>query len=168
MNAIDRYGKALWVTWAYSGILGWLLVMVWLLYPVAVVTVFHPSDAVGFQLWLQGFVVPHVMTSRALYAGEAAAVLALAMLSLIQLVIVTLIYRRSGYRVHLWPLAVVLVGGIANGIWWWRTGYWDFWGAMAGLSPVLAALVCHGVCERLGARFVFGPGAKPHYEDELA
>jgi hypothetical protein len=35
---------------------------------------------------------------------------------------------------------------------------------MAGLSPLLAVIVCHGVCERLGANFVFGPGAKPQFE----
>lgn len=156
MNAIVRYFGGLVDTWQASGIFGYLLVCVWLLYPVAVVTVFHPSDAVGFQLWLQGFAVPRVMTNQALNAGEGAAVLALAILSLLQLGIVTLIYRRAQDYVRLLPLAIVLVGVIANGIWWLRTGYFDPAGAMAGLSPVGAAILCQGVCEKLGGKFIFG------------
>jgi hypothetical protein len=164
MNGVDRYLGGLYEAWMVSGVLGYLLVLVWLLYPVAVVTVFHPSDAVGFQLWLQGFSVPHSMSSRALNAGEGTALLALAVLSLLQLGIVTLIYRRAQFFVQLWPLALFLVGGIANGIWWMRTGYFDPAGALAGLMPLVAAVACHGVCERLGANFVFGPGPKPQFE----
>jgi hypothetical protein len=164
----DRYLRALHAAWLESGILGYLLMMVWLLYPVAVVTVFHPADAVGFQAWLQGVAIPRFMTSRMLYAGEAAALLALAVLSLFQLGLIVLIYRRAQFFVQLWPLAVCLVGGLANGIWWLRTGYFDPMGALAGLTPLVAAVVCHGVCERLGGNFVFGPGEKPHFEDGSA
>jgi hypothetical protein len=164
MNGLDKYLGGLYAAWVMSGVLGYLLVLGWLLYPVAFVTVLHPSDAVGFQLWLQGFVVPHFMSHRALYAGEGAALAALAALSLLQLVIVTLIYRCSGFFVQLWPLALFLVGFIANAVWWARTGYFDPVGALAGLMPVVAAVACHAVCERLGARFVFGPGAKPQYQ----
>jgi hypothetical protein len=167
MNA-GKYLRSLHAAWLESGIFGYLLVMVWLLYPAAVVTVFHPADAVGFQAWLQGVAIPHFMTSRMLYAGEAVALLSLAVLSLFQVGLVVLIYRRAQFFVQLWPLAVFLVGGIANGIWWLRTGYFDPAGALAGLTPLVAAVVCHGVCERLGGNFVFGPGAKPHYEDEWA
>jgi hypothetical protein len=162
MSAIEEYLGNLYQTWLASGVLGYLLVAVWLLYPVSVVTVFHPSDAVGFQLWLQGYAVPHFMNTRALNAGEFVAVLALAALSLLQLGIVTLIYRKAQTRVHLWPLATFLVGGIANGVWWLKTGYFDPAGAMAGLSPLVTAVVCHGVCERLGANFVFGPNRPQH------
>lgn len=160
---IGRYFGGLYEAWQASGVLGYLLVAIWLLYPVSVVTVFHPSDAVGFQLWLQGFVVPSAMTDQALNAGLAVAVLALATLSLFQWVVVTLIYRRAQFYVRLWPLAAFLVGGIANGIWWLEKGYFDPWGAMAGLTPLIAAIVCHGVCERLGGDFVFGPD-KPQFE----
>jgi hypothetical protein len=155
-NPIARYLGHLLDAWQASGVLGYLLVLVWLLYPVSVVTVFHPSDAVGFQLWLQGYAIPHLMNTRALNAGEFVAVLALVALSLLQLGIVTLIYRRTQELVHFWPLATFLVGGIANSIWWLKTGYFDPAGAMAGLTPLVAAVVCHGVCERLGASFVFG------------
>ena len=67
--------------------------------------------------------------------------MALVTLSLLQLGIVTMIYRRAQFFVQLWPLAVFLVGGIANGIWWLRTGYFDPGGAMAGLTPLMAARV---------------------------
>ena len=52
---IGKYLGGLLEAWNVSGILGYLLVLTWLLFPVAVVTAYHPSDAVGFQLWLQGF-----------------------------------------------------------------------------------------------------------------
>jgi hypothetical protein len=164
MNPIGRYLGGLQEAWQESGVLGWLLVAVWVLYPVAVVTVYHPADAVGFQAWLQGLAIPHFATTRMLLAGEAEALLALAALSLLQLGIIVLIYRRAQFFVQLWPHATFLIGGIANGIWWLRTGYFDPSGAMAGLTPVVAVVVCHGVCERLGANFVFGPGSKPPYE----
>ena len=163
-SALARYLGGLLEAWQVSGVLGYLLVGVWLLYPVAVATVFHPADAVGFQAWLQGAAIPRWMTHQMLLAGEGWAVLTLAGLSLIQLCLVTVIYRICRFFVQFWPLALFLVGGIANGLWYLRTGYFDPGGAMAGLSPLLAAIVCHGVCERLGADFVFGPGPKPEYE----
>jgi hypothetical protein len=158
MNHLGDYLGRLTHTWEFSKITVIPLMMVWTLYPVAVVTVFHPSDAVGFQLWLQGFAVPHSMTTTALNGGEMAALFFLAVLSLVQLVLVTLTYRRSGLKVHFWPLALFLVGGLANACWYFKTGQWDFSGAMAGMSPALAAVVCHGICEKLGADFVFGKG----------
>jgi hypothetical protein len=163
MNKIGNYLGGLSVAAQESGIFGILLIVVWLAYPTAFVTVWHPEDAVGFQLWLQGFAVPHFMSRQALLAGEGAAVVALAVLSLAQYNIIQMIYRRCGFYVRLWPLAAFLVGFVANGIWFWRTGYFDFWGAMAGLSPVVAAIVSHGICERGAGNFVFGSD-KPQYE----
>lgn len=154
---MDSYFGRVYETWLCSGPLGYLMVLVWLLYPVAIVTIYHPVDAIGFQAWLQGLEIPRYMTHRMLNVGLSEALLALAALMLCHLVIVTLIFRRSQLFVQLWPLAAFLVGGIANGIWCWRTGYFDPTGAMAGLTPVLAAIVCHGVCERLGSSFIFGP-----------
>ncbi len=160
MLALDDYIGRLHETWNRSGIFGWLLVLTWLLYPVAVVTVFHTSDAIGLQAWLQGIAIPRLVTRRMWNVGIGEAVFALAMLSLIQLVLVVLIYRRTKIRVHLWPLAALLVGGISNGVWWLKTGTFDPSGAMAGLSPVIAAVIWHGVSERLGDEFVFGHAQK--------
>jgi hypothetical protein len=145
MNALGRYVGGLYEAWLMSGVWGYLLVGVWLVYPVAVATAFHPAD-------------------QMLVAGEGWAVLTLAVLTLIQLGLVILIYRSVQYYVRLWPLALFLVGVIANGVWYLRTGCFDPSGALTGLSPVIAAIVCYGVCERLGANFVFGPGPKPEYE----
>src|SRR5271170_1296398 len=58
MNALARYLGGLLEAWQVSGVLGYLLIGVWLLYPVAIATVFHPADAVGFQAWLQGAAIP--------------------------------------------------------------------------------------------------------------
>src|ERR1700733_7322479 len=160
---MSSYLGRLYDVWLCSGPLGYLMVLVWLAYPVVAVTIYHPADAIGFQAWLQGYAIPNYFTSRQLNVGLGEAILALAVLILIHLVVVTLIYRRAQMFVQFWPLATFLVGGIANGIWWWRTGYWDPTGAMAGLTPVVAAIVCHAVCERLGGNFVFGPGPKPQY-----
>jgi hypothetical protein len=166
MYAIGKYIAGLQEAAKEGGFLTFLLMMIWLLYPCAVVTVFHPSDAVGLQLWLQGFVVPDYMTHRALNEGEGAALFVLFTLSVFQFLIIALIYRRIQFMIEFWPAAVVLIGGIANGLWWIKTGHFDPEGALAGLTPLVAAVICHGVCERLGAEFVFGPGEKPHYEPE--
>ena len=163
MNGIDDYLEGLCAAWLEGGIFSYLLVAVWLLVPVAFVTVVHPSDAVGFQLWLQGFVVPSFMSSRALNAGEGVALVALTMLFLLQLGIVTLIYRRAQFFVQLWPLAGILVAIIGNGAWWIAKGYFDPMGALAGCMPLVAAVAAHAICEQLGGNFVFGPGPKPIY-----
>ena len=68
MSGARRYLEGLHEAWRESGVFGYLLVAVWLLYPVAVVTVFHPSDAVGFQLWLQGFACRHHDQPRSMRA----------------------------------------------------------------------------------------------------
>src|SRR5579872_988242 len=87
-----------------------LLMVNSLLIPVAFATVWHPSDAVGFQLWFQGFAVPRYMTHTALNAGEGAALLALAVLGLVHYQLVVFIYRRVGFFVQFWPAALCLVG----------------------------------------------------------
>ena len=91
--------------------------------------------------------------------------LALAVLSLLQLGVVSLIYRRArdlgvSNLPQLCPLAIVAVGVIANGVWWWEKGYFDIEGALSGLSPVVLAVVCHGICERFARKLVGGPA--PH------
>ena len=148
-----------------SGFLGITLGFAWLAYPFTVVTVFHPSDAVGLQLWLQGFVVPQFMSERALAEGEGAALLSLVALSLFQFGVVVLIYRRIQFMIELWPLATFLIGGIANGVWWVKTGHFDPEGALAGLTPLVAAVACHGVVSASAGTSSLG-GNKPHYQPE--
>jgi hypothetical protein len=166
MKAIARNLGGLHEAWLESGVFGWLLVFVWLMYPVGVASIYWPSDVLGFHAWLQGLVVPHYATMRMLIVGEIFALLSLAILSLLQLCIVVMIYRRAQFYVQLWPLATFLVGVIGNGVWWLWTGHLDPFGALFGMSPIVATVACQGVCERLGAKFVFGDN-RPQYEPEF-
>jgi hypothetical protein len=144
-----------------GGVLSLVLVTIWVLYPFVLQTLIHPTDAVGFQAWVQGLPISRYVSRQAIFAGEITTLIVLVALGLLQLGVVVLLYRRLGYRFSVWPLALVLIGGVANGIWWWRTGYLDLRGASAGLSPLVLAAVCQGACEKLGQEFVFGKNARP-------
>jgi hypothetical protein len=161
---IGRHFGAPFAMLARAGVLTWILVAIWLMYPFAVQTVIHPGDAVGFQ-WIQGFQVSRYLTSQALVAGEITALIVLAGLSLLQLGVLVLIYRRVQFAFSIWLLALLLIGFVANGIWWLRTGYFDLAGALAGLTPLVLVVGCEAACEKLGMDFVFGKGQRPHYED---
>jgi hypothetical protein len=164
---IGRHLGAPFAMLSRAGVLGWILVAIWVLYPFAVQTVIHPSDAVGFQAWIQGLPVSQYVTQRALIAGAVTAVLFLGALSLLQLGVLVLIYRRVQFSFSIWLLALLLIGGVANGIWWLETGYFDVAGALAGLTPLALVVACEAVCERLGQDFVFGKGIRPHYGDVI-
>ena len=140
-----------------AGILAVLLVIIWLAYPFALQTVFHPSDAIGFQQWMQGLPISEYITQQARMWGLASALMALAFLCLLHFLVLLLIYRRTQYAVSLWLVAVLLIGGIANGIWYLETGHFDLQGALAGLSPVVFIIACEMVFEYLGHNFMFGP-----------
>jgi hypothetical protein len=160
-----RHFGAPFVMLRQGGVLSWILVAIWGLYPFAVQTVIHPTDAVGFQAWVQGLPISRYVTHQALIAGEVTAIIALVGLSLLQLGVLVLIYRRLQFSFSVWLLALLLIGGVANGIWYLGTGYFDLQGALAGLTPLVLVVVCEGVCERLGQDFVFGKGVRPHYGD---
>jgi hypothetical protein len=164
MNGLESWFPRFVSATKNSGIFGILLLIDWVLLPTAFVTVWHPEDAVGFQLWLQGFAVPHYMSAQALRAGFGAAIFIFGVLCLGQYNILQMIYRRSGTFVHFGPAAAVLIGVIANGCWWYKTGYWDLGGAMAGLSPAFVAVVAQVICERAAGNMVFGD-TRPHYEE---
>ena len=144
-----------------GGFLTFMLITIWVAYPFALQTVIHPTDAVGFQAWVQGLPISHYVSAQAVIAGEITAIIVLVALSLLHLGVLVLLYRRLQYAFSTWLLALVLIGGVANGIWWLSTGYFDLHGALAGLSPVGIIIVCQGVCERLGQDFVFGKNVRP-------
>jgi hypothetical protein len=148
-----------------AGILGFILICIWLVYPVAVQTVIHPTDAVGFQAYIQGLPIAQEVTRQVMIYGELSALFMLAFLTLLQFLVLLFIYRRVQYTFSTWLVALILIGGIANGVWWLRTGYFDPWGAFAGLMPLIAMVGLQGVLERLGQDFVFGKGVRPHYAD---
>ena len=65
----------------------------WFIFPVALQTVVHPTDALGLEHYLQGEAVPRTFTAQAVTAGEGYALVALAVLVLLQLVGTVLFYR---------------------------------------------------------------------------
>jgi hypothetical protein len=144
-----------------AGILSLLLVIIWFLYPFALQTVIHPSDAIGFQEWLQGLPISDYITHQAKMYGLASALFVLAFLCLTHFLVLLLIYRRIQYAVSIWLMAALLIGGIANGIWYLKTGHFDLQGALAGLSPVAVIIGCEMVFEKLGQDFMFGRGQRP-------
>jgi hypothetical protein len=139
-----------------AGFLSVILVVIWLTYPVAFQTVLHPSDAVNFQNYIRGLPIVHYMTAATLAGGLFIAISALAVLSLIHIGVLVLIYRRVQYHFTSWVVALVLVGGIANILWYIRTGYFDLWGAVAGFAPVFLMLVLETVFEHVASNLVFG------------
>jgi hypothetical protein len=160
------YDLAYTIAFRRAGISKWVIIICWLLVPILGQTIMHPTDAAGFWYWLNSQAPPRFYTSHEVVRGEFAAVLSLAAVLFIYLVAVTLFYRRVGDYVALWPLAALLVGVIGNAGWWFGTGYWDNSGALAGWFPAIMAGIATGVCEYLGANFVFGKGGGPTFTDE--
>jgi glucan phosphoethanolaminetransferase (alkaline phosphatase superfamily) len=143
---------------AKAPVLTTLLVVTWFIFPFAAASVLFPSDVIGFQDWMQGVPVRRYFTQQSLLAGLMTALVVIALMAIIQLNLTTLIYRKVNKFATFWPFAILLIAGIANGIWWLRTGYFDFTGALIGCTPFLTAIAWQMVCEKLGGRFVFGPG----------
>jgi hypothetical protein len=162
--AVGDYYGALVVGFRRAKFVGFMIVAMWMAYPTAVQTVIFPFDAINFMAWIQGQPVRHVATSQALLAGEFTALLGLLCLSLFQLGAMVVFYRRAQFAVTVWPLAVVLIGFIDNGIWWQATGHFDLEGALAGFTPMVLSVVCQGLCERMSKDFVFGPGNRPLFQ----
>lgn len=138
-----------------------VLIACWLVFPVAVQTVLHPTQAIGFEYWLQGQEVPRYYTMQMATAGELKALMALGGLILLMLGATVLFYRRAGYWVKLWPVPGLAVGIMANAAWWAHSGFFDRIGALAGLSALAVMVICEAVCEHIGADFVFGKGNRP-------
>lgn len=161
--AIGSYIGAIASAWRRGGIFAWMLIVTWFIYPFSARMTVYPGRVINLQNWLQGKLIIHLATNQELIVAEVTAVATLIAISLFQLGLTTLIYRRCRYYVSIWPLALLLVAGISNAIWYWRTGYFDLLGALLGATPFVAAVLWHSVCERLGADFVFGRDSRPDY-----
>src|SRR4051794_23047295 len=90
----------------------------WTVFPYAVQTVLHPTDAIWLQMKLQGLAVPPQFTAQQAVSGLVEAVFALCILVLLQLVFTALFYRRAKMDPKpenssavatpvLWPLAAL-------------------------------------------------------------
>lgn len=160
MQLLDQIGTVIGGTvWALikCPVLMGLLVLTWLIFPFGISSLLFPSDVIGFQDWMQGQPVRQFFTPQSLQAGFLTALLLLGLMCLIQLNLTTLIYRKVNSFATFWPFAILLIGGLANGIWWLRTGYFDVTGALVGCTPFVTSVAWQMVCEKLGGRFVFGP-----------
>ena len=168
-NKAGHYAAELQVAYARAGIIGWLLPVAWFFFPLALQTVLHPTDAVGFLHVLHGEPVPRQFTARMWIVGELYAAITIAVVILVQLVGTVLFYRRVHLELKsgavagpaLWPIAGILVGIIGNALWWIGTRYFDFTGCLVGMTALALTVGCEVVCEMLGRSFVFGPGQQP-------
>jgi hypothetical protein len=137
----------------------------WVAFPFALQTVMHPTDAIWVQLKVQGLPVPHVFTAQQAAAGFVEAVIALAVLVLLQMVCTVLFYRRAKMESKgksiatpaLWPVAALLTGVLGNAAWFYGAGAFDPGGCAVGLSSAVLTIGGELLCNRLGREFVFGP-----------
>jgi hypothetical protein len=134
------------------------------MYPTAVVSILHPGDIIGFNAWLQGLEIPQSMTTGMLIMGVLLALLYVAVLSLLQLVLVVMVYRRARFYTELFPVTI-LVACLGAAIWWIWTGYFDLLGALTWAVVIATTVACEQMCQRLGAEFVFGAD-RPDYDPE--
>lgn len=148
-----------------AGFLAYILVGIWLVYPFAVQTVIFPTNLVGLLNYLQDLPVADAVPREAMVYGELGTLLVVAFLTLLQFLVLLLIYRRLQYTFSAWLVAFILFGILANGVWYLSTGYFDAEGAFVGLMPLLAMVGVEATLERLGQDFVFGKGVRPHYGD---
>jgi hypothetical protein len=160
---MSRYFGGLAYTWQMSGVFGWLLLADWAVFPFAVHAVIYPSRALNIQNWAQGRAIESYFSQQAMVSGEVMAIIALVVLSLFQLGVTVMIYRRAQTWVAMWPFALFLIAGGANLIWWWQTGHFDLLGALIGATPFASGVLWQTVCEKWGADFVFGKDNRPQF-----
>lgn len=161
MRSVGKYYGDLKIAAGRAKLTTSVLIAGWLLFPVAVQTVLHPTHAVGFEFWLQQQEVPRYYTMHMVTVGEVKAIASLITLFLFMLGATALFYRRAGYWVRLWPVPALIVGIIANSAWWLHTGFFDRIGFLVGCSSLALMVICEAICENLGADFVFGKGQRP-------
>jgi hypothetical protein len=141
----------------------WLVALGWCACPFFIRTaVMNPSDTIWLQDLLQGAPVPHWFTAQQNMAGEFWAVIALAVLILLQLCMTVMFYRRSALDMGtvatpvLWPLAALLPGLLGNAAWYAWSGNFDLQGCLIGLSPTWLAFGGELIINRLGKNFIYG------------
>lgn len=156
-DVLEALKRAGWLSWAVAA--GWLI------WPYAVTACCYPGDVLGMQAKLQGLSVPDSFTMQQLVVGEAEALIALAVLGLLQTVLTVLFYRKAqmagteAATPVLWPLALVVGGVLSNAAWFFGSGAWDTAGFVIGLSSTALTVGAEMSCNRLGRKFVLGTGA---------
>jgi hypothetical protein len=170
-NHASEYAHRLQLAEANSRPWLYLVAAGWALCPFLVRTVaLNPEDMIWLQYKVQGLhLPPHGFTAQQVGVGFTEAVIALAVLILVQLVCTVMFYRRSqldmpGLPVAtpvLWPLAALAPGAVGNLIWYWWTGYFDLHGCLIGLSPAWLTFGAELIINRLGKNFIYGKQTQP-------
>jgi hypothetical protein len=137
------------------------LLVLWAIFPTAVQTVFHPWQAIGFQFWLQKLPVPRLYTPHQVSVGEMEALAAMVVLGLMTFFTTVAFYRSATFSVKLWPVPGIFVGCVGGIAWWYYTGFFDTFGALALMTSLALMVLCEALCEHLGQDFVFGKGVRP-------
>lgn len=148
-------------SWRRPGV--WIIALGWLLFPFAVATLLHPSDAIRLAARFEGLPMPQVFSLPQIASGFMQTVFALVVLVMFQLVGTVLFYRRaqlaSSERVAvptLWPLAAIATGLIGNGAWFVATGQLDWVGCLIGFSTAGFTVAAEMIVQGLGRDFVYG------------
>jgi hypothetical protein len=147
----------------------WLLLVAagWAVCPFLLRTVIlNPEDMIWLQYKVQGIPLPAhgLFTAQQTGVGFVEALMALAVLILVQLVGTTLFYRRAALDIGpaatppLWPCAALLPGLLGNAAWYGALGYFDLGGCVIGLLPAWITLGGEIIINRLGKNFVYGQG----------
>jgi hypothetical protein len=173
MNMLDqseRFGGYLHnlpIALSRAGSLKWWLFGCWFAYPTLAVTSKHWEDAAGLSYYLRGDLVPRVFSSADMQRATLGVIAAWVLLLLITFVLTVKFYRRTSIGIRLWPVALVLVGGVLNFAWWMYKGHFDPPGCIAGMVPVVVMGIVQRITDKLGHDFVFGGAratASPDYD----
>ena len=130
--------------------------------PCIVQSLPHPLDVVKLDHILHGLPMPHTAMGRQLTVALIEAAVALAVICLWQLVVTVAFYRKAqvfGSRVatpRLYPVAILLVGGVGNLGWFIGLGGALDLSYAVGLISGLVAISLEMFCEQLGRDFVAG------------
>ena len=160
-KAFGKYYGNLRVAMGKAKLATLVLILLWMIFPTAVQTVFHPWHAIGIEYWLQSQDVPRYYTPRQVTVGEMKALGYLVALGLLTLGTTVLFYRKAGFSVKLWPVPGLVVGLIGGIGWWFYTGFFDTFGAFALMTSLALMVLCEALCEHFGQDFVFGKGHRP-------
>jgi hypothetical protein len=164
--ALSNYELSLTVGVMHSKFLSLVIAAGWLLYPFTLQSIIHPFAALDLAAYVSGQPIPHTATLGALRGGVFMAIMQLGALTLIELVAMTLFYRRAQFALTFWPIPIVLIGIAGNAVWWFAKGSFSLEGALVGLTPFVLMVICESIIEKLGKDFVFGKNNRPAFDPD--
>jgi hypothetical protein len=148
--------RALLTALSRSGRVKWALFAVWFFYPTVAASTWHWQDTAGLAWYVRGLLVPRVFDPADMQRAWIAIVALWLVLIIVTFLLTTAFYRATQIKCPLWVVALLMVGIVDNGVWWFAKGYFDPYGAAFGMVPVVIMAVMQRVCDRLGQAVVFG------------